>query len=116
MLEILATPEHPVVIFLQGGFRTQPSSIILNAQNSPRSFYIFSDSTDELRVQPNSTFMGIIYAPYADLRIQPNSDLYGLFWGRTATLQPMGDFYVDTSAQDDFLSGTMNLTQWKEIR
>ena len=115
-LELFATPDNPVVIYLEGQFWTQPSSSILNTGDSPRSFYVFSNSSSEFRIQPNNTFMGIVYAPYAELRIQPNSDVYGLFWGGSVLLQPNGDLYIDTSAQDDFLSATMNLTQWKEIR
>ena len=115
-LELFATPDNPVVIFLSGPLTTQPSSTILNTGNSPRSLYIFSNSSSDVRLQPNGTFMGFVYTPYADLHIQPNNNAYGLFWGNTVLLQPMGDLYLDVAAHDDFLSNNMNLTQWKEIR
>jgi hypothetical protein len=115
-LTIDSTPGNPAVVFLTGEFRTQPSSRIVSTSGSPQAFYIFSSSSGEFRIQPNSEFRGFVYAPYADLLIQPNSNLYGVFWGGNIRLQPGGDLFIDSAALNDFVSGSLELVQWKEIR
>lgn len=116
LLQIESTPDEPVVIFLTGDFRTQPNTDLYSTSKSPRALYILSNGSGELQIQPNGEFRGFVYAPYANLDIQPNGLAHGVFWGRTVTLQPQGNLYVDNRLLDDFVSGTMEVVQWKEVR
>jgi hypothetical protein len=115
-LYIDSTPEEPAVIFLTGPFRCQPSTTFSSTSGSPRALYIFASGSGEFRIQPNSSFRGMVYAPYADLRIQPSGDLYGVFWGGEIRLQPNGDLYIDLTLLDEFKSGVLETVQWKEVR
>jgi len=115
-LAIESTPDDPAVVYLTGEFRSQPNTIIASTSGSPAAFYLFSNSSDPIVAQPDSDFHGFVYAPYSGVVIQPNSRAMGVFWGETIRLQPNGDLYIDNRLLDDFLSGTMKLVQWKEIR
>ena len=109
-----STPDDPAVIFLSGEMFTASNSEMVSSSGSPKALYVFSNSNEEVRIQPKSEFRGFIYAPYAHIQMQPNGDLYGVMWGATMRLQPGGDFFVDISLLEDFKSGTMKLVQWKE--
>jgi hypothetical protein len=109
-------PDDPVLWFVEGPITTLPTCTIENVGNSPRSFFVFCNTSDTLRFQPGNTFKAIIYAPYADLRVQPGNDAYGVFWAKNILLQPVGDLYVDNSVHDDFISQNLHLVQWKELR
>ena len=41
-ITINSSVDHPVVIFLAGDFRTQPSSVMSSTSHSPRALHIFS--------------------------------------------------------------------------
>ena len=114
-LTVNATPEDPAVFYLQGGFRLQPHCNLNITSGTPRSFYIFSDSGDDVRLQPNLDFMGFIYAPYADIRVQPHNDYYGVLWGASVRIQPGGDIFVDVSLLDEFYSAYVEIVQWKRL-
>ena len=114
-LEIDASPDDPVIIYLHGPFRSQPNNVINYAAGRPSNFFIFCDTTDELRIQPNNDFRGFVYAPYADLKLQPNGELHGVFWGDTALLQPGNVIYIDVSLLDQFRAKYVCLYQWRQI-
>jgi hypothetical protein len=81
----------------------------------PSQFYIFSNSTDPIDVQPNGDFSGFVYAPKAPLTIKPNGNINGVFWGNEADIQPGNDIFIDVSLLDKFRSTQVKLVQWKEI-
>ncbi|HBA83966.1 MAG TPA: hypothetical protein DCZ95_07735 [Verrucomicrobia bacterium] len=114
-LKIGGTPDNPTVIFLHGPMTSQPNSDINVTNGLPTNFLIYSDASDEIRIQPNNDFRGLIYAPYASLRFQPGGSLYGVFWGNTAILLPNNDIFIDLALLDDFLSTNVRLEQWKQL-
>ena len=113
-LTVTATPDNPVIIYLAGGFRTQPNSTI-NCSGRPSSFFIFSNSDEQIRMQPNGDFRGFIYAPYADLQLQPGGAVYGVFWAKTATIQPGNDIFVDTSLLSGFYCPQVKMLRWRAL-
>ena len=110
------TPDDPIVIFLDGPLFTATSTEFVMASESPRSFFIFSNSSEEIRVQPKNEFRGMVYAPYADVKIQPNSHAYGAWGANNIQLQPNGNAFVDTRTVNEFLNANMTVMHWKEVR
>lgn len=111
-LTITATPENPAVIYLHGSIRIQPNLEIVVTNGTPSSFYIFSDAEDEIQLQPQSMLRAFVYAPYAPMQVQPNSQLAGFFWGKSVTLQPGSDVFLDVSLLDRFLAAEVRIIQW----
>jgi hypothetical protein len=114
-LDINATSEDPAVIYLHGSMRIQPNLDIVVTNGKPNSFYIFSDSDDEIRLQPNSMFKAFVYAPYAPMQVQPNSELAGMFWGKSVYLLPGSDIYIDVSLLEDFMDAKVEIIQWRRL-
>ena len=112
-----ATPANPVVIYLSGSMWIQPQQIInpVAAGGRPTNFFIFCNTDDELRIQPNGDFSGLVYAPGAELKIQPNGELRGVFWGDIVTLQPGNNVFIDTALLDRFRSSNVGITQWRSL-
>jgi hypothetical protein len=106
---------NPVTIYLNGSMTAQPNSEINVTNGLPSQFYIFSNSTDPIDVQPNGDFSGFVYAPKAPLTIKPNGNINGVFWGNEADIQPGNDIFIDVSLLDKFRSTQVKLVQWKEI-
>lgn len=111
-----STPANPVVIYLDGELRTQPTSGMVTSSGSPRSVYIFSRQSDPIQLQPKGALYAFVYAPYAPLQVQPNNDAYGIFWSQTTTLQPNGDIYLDMGAIKDFVARNLVVMSTKESR
>ena len=114
-LTIDTSAENPVTIYLNGKMTAQPNSLINVTNGLPSDFYIFSNSTDPISIQPNSDFGAFVYAPNADVNVQPNGDLHGVFWGNEVALQPGNDIYIDISLLDKFRSTQIQLVQWKQV-
>ncbi len=112
-----ATPQNPVVIYLAGGMWIQPQQVINPAATGgkPTNFYIFSNSAEDLRIQPQGDFSGFVYAPGANLQLQPSLELHGVFWGDTTTLQPGGNVYIDTALLERFRSSNVEIKQWRAL-
>ena len=100
----------PVEIYMTGGSKTWPSSRILVNPPIPENLQIYSNSSDQLRFQPDNTFIGIVYAPLAEIQVQPSGDFYGVLWGDICDVQPGGTVYVDMDYVDK------NLTQAGPVR
>ncbi len=112
-LTVTATPENPAIIYLHGSIRIQPNLEIVVTNGTPSSFYIFSDSEDEIQLQPHSMLRAFVYAPYANMQVQPNSQLAGFFWGKSVRLQPGSDIFIDVSLLDRFLAAEVRIVQWR---
>lgn len=114
-MTITATPEDPAVIYLHGSIRIQPNLDIVVTNKTPSSFYIFSDASDEIRIQPKSMLRAFVYAPYAPMQVQPNTELAGVYWGKSVNLQPGSDVFIDVSLLDRFLSAEVEIIQWRRL-
>ncbi len=114
-INVTATPDNPAIVFLRGPMRLQPGCIFNMNNGEPTNLMIFSDSEEEVRLQPSNIFRGLVYAPYADLQIQPLGVMCGVFWGNTATLQPNEEIYIDLALLDKFRSVNVRMVQWEEI-
>ncbi|NCC53001.1 MAG: hypothetical protein EOM20_17560 [Spartobacteria bacterium] len=115
VLNVLGTPDDPVVIYLHGALTIQPNSDINVSAGLPSNFFIFCDTTDEMRIQPNNDFAAFLYAPYGSIRLQPNNDLKGVFWANDVRCQPNNDIYLDTSLLDNFMAARVKLVQWRIV-
>jgi hypothetical protein len=119
VLEVGGTQDNPVRIYLGGGgeFRMQPNSeMVFTAPAVPPAFQLFALNGNNIRIQPNLDFWGLIYAPDSDVQLQPNGSIHGIFWGDEVLAQPGGDIWIDLSLLDGFLTSVIEYTQWKEIR
>jgi len=114
-LNVIGTADDPVVIYLHGGLRIQPNSDINVISGLPANLFIFCDTTDEMRIQPNNDFAAFLYAPYGDIRMQPNNDLKGIFWANDIRCQPNNDIFLDVSLLDNFMAARVRLVQWRII-
>ncbi|MCF7839021.1 MAG: hypothetical protein K9N49_10375 [Candidatus Marinimicrobia bacterium] len=114
-LIVAGTTANPTIIYLDGELSTQPNTDFNANAARPSNLFIFSRSDEDIRVQPNGDFNAFLYAPYADIRVQPNNGVRGIIWGRTVTVQPGNDIWIDVDLLDAFLSGTVEIAQWRQI-
>lgn len=119
-LEVGGTPDNPVNIFFEGSgeFRVQPNANIVYTSGTPAptTLRIFSTSSSMVRFQPKLDVRALVYAPNAEVRIQPNGDFYGAVWGKDVRMQPRGDFWIDLTLLNEYMSTSIEYTQWKEVR
>ena len=73
----------PVNIFLTGGFDAKNGSSITLSPNplDATKFSIFSNSTSKIDFKHSSTFVGLVYAPYAPVDVKNSAAFYGAVWG-----------------------------------
>jgi hypothetical protein len=114
-LNVDSSVVDPTIVYLQGPLRIQPNAEVNVTANSPRSFYIFSSDSEEVRIQPQNELKAFIYAPYATIRFQPQNDFYGMMWAQDVRLQPSGDVYIDVSLLDSFTASYVELAQWRRL-
>ncbi len=111
------TSDGPVNIYLTGAseFRTWPNSRI-NLNGNPSDFRIYSMGSADVFMLPNIGVRGFIYAPNATVRLQPNANFYGGIWAKEVTLQPNGNYFIDTSILNTYKSTRLTFVSWKESR
>ncbi len=115
ILKVETEPGNPVIIYMDGEIDVHPNSGINTAEGqSPSDFFIFSNSTSEIKILPNAGFQGMVYAPYADLQIQPSGSLFGILWGANLTIQPEGYMFIDTGLASRFPADFMVIEQWNQ--
>lgn len=114
-LVVDATRTNPTVIYLSGEMKMQPNTDINMTAGQPANFFIFSNSTQPVDVQPNGDFRAFLYAPFADVDLKPNGRMMGVFWGNDITLLPGQDVFVDVSLLDTFVAGQVKLEQWRQV-
>lgn len=122
-MELCGTPEDPVVIYFSGDQSNdeliiKPNAILSYTQTpaNPNSFLIFSDTENDITLQPNQDFQGMIYAPYAEVLVQPNNDFFGTVWAGDAKILPGGDLWIDMLLVEKFKSVSLEIASWKELR
>jgi len=115
-LNIETTPGDPVIIYMDGDFGVHPNSRINTGPGQrPSDFFIFSRSSNEIKILPNGDFQGMVYAPFADLQVQPDGQVYGVFWAGSSTIQPGGNLFIDTSLLNRFPASYVVVEQWNQI-
>jgi len=110
-----ATPTNPAIIYLNGQMRIQPKSVINFSAGQPSNFFVFSNSSDDVLIQPNGAFYGFVYAPYAELDLQPNGAIHGIYWGKETLIQPGNQIFIDIDLLDQFRAGSVIVEQWRRI-
>jgi hypothetical protein len=125
------TTAGDVQIFLTGEFNVQGSPDPTNNpkmtfDGHPPQFRIFSNANEPIVFNHDGPFKGMIYAPFAHVHMNNNPEsfiddatyAYGLIWAKNISMKAdiMGQFYIDKAAQDVFLSDTVSLVSWREIR
>lgn len=105
----------PVNIYLHGPLDAKNGSAI-NLNGTPPDFSIYCDTTDSFVFKHGSVFKGSIYAPYAHIEMKNSSDVYGMLWGNTVGIKNTGEFYFDSALLDKWLSDTVSIVSWREVR
>ena len=113
-LTVLAD-DGPVEIFLEGPALAATHTEIHVSPPLPTNLRIYSRSFEQIRFQPASEFVGLVYAPYAEVVLQPRSSCYGAVWGSAATIRPGGDFFQDMALLELLSVKDVRLRSWKEL-
>jgi len=104
-----------VNIYLHGALDAKNGSTI-NLTGTPPDFTIYCDTTDSFVFKHGSVFKGTVYAPYAHIEMKNSSDVYGMIWGNTVGIKNSGEFYFDSALSEKWLSDTVSIVSWREIR
>ncbi len=118
---IIDTSLGEVNIYLDGTFETKNSTSItvidaFGNPGLPEDFTIYSKSTDDIIFKHATDFIGTIYAPYAAVDLTNSSDVYGLIWADTALIHNSGAYFYDSALKDKWLSKTVNVFAWREVK
>lgn len=104
-----------VNIYMTGAAKLGPNADV-NVAGSPTAFSLYSNSSQDIKIQPRGSFRGLIYAPNATVLLQPNGSFYGAIWGDSVDLRPGGNVFIDMSLINSRLSKKIRLLTWKEVR
>jgi len=114
-LHVDTEPGNPVVIYLDGEMNVQTGADINYAEGcGPGDLLIYSKSTEQIKINPNSRFQGLIYAPHAEVWVNPGGGLYGVIWAGSAQLQPGGMLFIDTALLGRFPANHVVMEQWNQ--
>lgn len=107
-----------VNIFLTGTFDAKNgSSIVLTPDPlDTTKFSIFSNSTSKIDFKHSSTFVGLVYAPYAPIDVKNSAAFYGSIWGSSVDIKNSGTVYFDSALKDKYLSNNLTKTTWRDVR
>lgn len=106
----------PVVIYLTGSAETGPNNTISVNPPLPENLVIYSNSSDDIRFLPQTTFVGFIYAPLASITIQPGGDFLGALWANSVDVAPNGQMYVDLDILNRLsVEGLLTRRSWKHV-
>lgn len=115
--EIIAdgTFEDPVIIFSGGNIDIGSGCNITTSSGRPTDLLIFSSSSENIKINPNGNFHGLVYAPLAELEFQPNNALYGVFFANELTVRPGSASFFDTSLLSRLHAPYVELRQWRHL-
>ena len=106
----------PVNIYLTGGFSSNNGAEINIVNGGPTDFSLFSNSTSNIDIRNSGSFIGLIYAPYAEVEFKNSVTVYGSVWAKEVEMKNSVDFYFDTALQDKYQSNDLTLISWRELR
>jgi len=111
-------PTCKVNIFLTGPFDAENgSSMVLTPDPlDTTKFSIFSNSMSKIDLEHDNTFVGLVYAPYADIDVKNSADFYGAVWGNTVDIENSGTLYFDSALKDEYSSKNILVTSWEDVR
>jgi Tfp pilus assembly protein PilX len=108
--------EGTVNIYLTGSMELKNSVEIINT-GVPANFSIYSSTTDTIDIKHNSSFSGLLYAPYSDIILHNSGDVYGAIYGDTVDIRNTGEIWFDTALRDSggsTLSDKLAISSWIE--
>lgn len=108
--------DGPVRIFMAGQFHMHPNADVVVDSKTPWGFQVYSNSTEEVNLQPNGNLTAFVYAPDAKINLQPGNSVLGAFWGRLVNVQPgtNGVIWLDTSLSERMLMNNLETHSWYE--
>ncbi|MDP3028874.1 MAG: pilus assembly PilX N-terminal domain-containing protein [Deltaproteobacteria bacterium] len=81
------------------------------------NFVIYSNSKDGHKIHlKESTFRGLIYAPYAKIKIKKEGDVFGAIWGEKVTMDKGSNFFFDEAIKDNYLLNTFSQISWRQVQ
>lgn len=104
----------PVRFYVDGEVVFQPKTVTQGSD--AYNFQIYSMSNQDLTIQPNGHFAGLLYAPNAEVNLKPGGNFYGVLWAEEIQLQPNTEIYIDTSLQNRIPSNELSVHAWVEHR
>ncbi len=95
-----------VNIFLTGPFDAKNGSAIVLTPNplDATKFSIFSNSTSKIDFKHSSTFVGLVYAPYAPIDVKNSAAFYGAVWGSNVDIKNSGSVHYDSALKGKYFS------------
>ncbi|MCH7768072.1 MAG: hypothetical protein IH828_03965 [Nitrospinae bacterium] len=88
--------DGPTVIYLTGTFSVSNSNIINPGQN-PENLIIMASSNEDVQLNHNVDFYGVLYAPNAHVVNGSTVDFYGAVMGEEVSLNSSGAVHYDES-------------------
>lgn len=114
-LELDATADDPVVFYLSGEADFMPQSSIVVSSGKPTAFYLFSNSSENIKLYPQNDFMGMIYAPEAYVDLQPHNTARGVFFAKKLVVLPWAESFLDTALLSKFRAPYVEIFQWRHV-
>ncbi len=108
-----ATPEDPVVLYIEGKIDLRNSATI--RADSPACLTIYSRYEGTHIFHNSSGLTGFIYMPRSHVTFMNFGNFYGGIWARSIELKNKADFYIDVSLKDRVSPKHWVLDGWREV-
>jgi len=105
-----------VRIFLDGEGVTCSNSSEVIVITHATDFSIFSNSTVKIDFSNNSSFTGLVYAPFAPVDIKNSGSFTGAIWGSNVDVKNGGNLYYDSALSDKFGTNDVERLAWLDVR
>lgn len=109
-----------VKIYVDGNI-TISSNGIINSTTNTSDLMIFGSGPNaiakqQININSNSDFYGVLYAPEADVTLNSNADTFGSIVGGTIDIDSNSRLHYDEALQDLLYNpGTFKIRYWNEI-
>jgi hypothetical protein len=89
----------------------------MNATGNPTNFIVYGTSAcKQIEINGSTTFVGYVYAPFADITMNGNTDVSGAFVGMSFQIDGKMRFHYDESLGiPQAGSSQYVLASWREV-
>ncbi len=119
--ELVINAGASLIIYADGKVSFNNDVLVNNVSKIPGKFIIYStySGSDGVKIDNNSTFYGVIYAPQTDVILNNNVTLYGAIVGKTVEISNNVAVHFDEALKSftgPGISSTGVLVHWAELR
>lgn len=94
---VIDNSQGPVTLYITGPVNLARNGSITTTDPNPEKFAIYVSTNNQVSLEGNSSFYGVLYAPYSPVTLLGRGTFYGAFIGSAITVQGQAFISYDTA-------------------